>query len=256
LVSREGALRFSSQVDRPFMAIMSLVLAAVFVAGFGPSYVDSIAAPGGLPLWVHLHGVVMAAWILLFVVQGVLIRSGARALHQRLGLLSIALVAVLVPLGSATNVLCIARGATPPFFTPAELFASDQLDLLLFTALYAWALVLRRTPAWHKRLLVCAVVLLTYPAIARMSVVRHFGLDLIVPISVALVLVLAMIGPLHDLARYRRVHPAFAWGAAIIFLAQPAHELLAASAPVQALVAGLVPPHAMDRPPGDSGDRH
>ncbi len=242
MTTRESALRFSGERDRPFMAVMSVVLAAVFVAGFGPSYARNVTSPEGLPLWVHLHGLVMAAWVLLFVVQGVLIRSGARALHQRLGLLSIALVAIMVPLGSATNVLCIARGAIPPFFTPAELFATDQLDLLVFAALYAWALILRRSPAWHKRLLASALVLLTYPAIARMGVVRQFGMDLIVPISVALVLVLALLGPLHDLVRYRRVHPAFAWGAAIVFLAQPAHGLLAASAPVQALVAGLVPP--------------
>lgn len=224
------------------MAAMSLGLAAVFLAGFGPSYVRNLGTQEGLPWWVHLHGLVMAGWVLLFVVQGALIRRGARALHQRLGLLSIGLVAAMVPLGSATNVLCIMRGAIPPFFTPAQLFAVDQLDLLIFAALYAWALILRRSPAWHKRLLVSALVLLTYPAIARMGVVRHFGVDLIVPISIALMLVLALLGPLHDLLRYRRMHPAFLWGAGIVFLAQPAHELLAASAPVQTFVAGLVPP--------------
>ena len=238
----EAERRFGSRIDRPFFAAMAVVLAAVFAAGFGPAYANHLTAIPALPIWVHLHGAVMAVWVLLFVVQVALVRCGAQRLHRRLGLLSIALVAIMVPLAVATNLLAIRRGATPPFFTPAELFAADQLDILLFTALYGWALVLRRVPAWHKRLLLCAMVLLTFPAFGRLDWVGQFGLHRIVPISVSLVLALALVGPLYDLARYRRIHPAYRWGVAAIFLAQPGHALLAASAPVQALVASLRPP--------------
>jgi hypothetical protein len=41
-----------------FFATMSLVVALVIVAGFGPTYAASLAPPG-LPAWVHLHGAVM-----------------------------------------------------------------------------------------------------------------------------------------------------------------------------------------------------
>jgi len=233
------ARRFSGEIDRPFFAGIIVLLAAVFAAGFGPSYAHDIGKLGTWPIWVHLHGAVMVSWVVLLVVQGALVRSGARALHRRLGLLSIGLVVIMVPLGMVTNALAIRRGAVPPFFTPAELFAVDQLDVLLFAALYAWALVLRGRPDWHKRLLISATILLTYPAIARIGLIRAFGPDWVVPLSVGLMLALALLGPLHDLVRYRRVHPAFAWGAAIVFLAQPAHSLLAASAPVQALAGAL-----------------
>ena len=234
------ARRFGSEIDRPFFTGMSFLLAAVFAVGFGRSYVHDFGKLDTWPIWVHLHGAVMISWVVLLLVQGALVRSGARAVHQRLGLLSIGLVVIMVPLGMATNVLAIRRGAVPPFFTPAELFAVDQLDVALFAALFAWALALRRTPAWHKRLLISATVLLTYPAIARISLIRAFGPDWVVPLSVGLMLVLALLGPLHDLVRYRRVHPAFAWGAGIVFLAQPAHTLLAASAPVQAIVGEIL----------------
>lgn len=237
-------LRFNSESDRPFFTVMAFGLAGLFAAGFGPSYLRNVTGAHGLPLWVHLHGAVMAAWVVLFALQGTLIRQGARRLHQRLGLASIALVAIMVPLGIATNALSIRRGAVPPFFMPAELFAVDQLDIWLFAGLYGWALLLRRRPAWHKRLLLCAVVLLTYPAIARLGLVRQFGVSLIVPISVGIMLALALLGPIHDVIRYRRVHPAFVWGVAIVVLAQPAHALLAASAPVQAIVARLQAPPA------------
>lgn len=234
--------RFASDIDRPFFTVMTVGLAAVFAAGFGPTYARGVLSAEGLPWWVHLHGAVMAGWVVLLVVQSALIRSGQRALHQRLGLMSIALIAIMVPLGSATNMMSIRRGAVPPFFTPAELFAVDQLDLLLFAGMFGWALAMRRNPAWHKRLLLSATTLLTYPAVARLGIVRHFGVDMVVPISVSLVLAVALLGPLHDLARYRRVHPGFVWGAAIVFLAQPAHALLAASPPVKAIVAAIIAP--------------
>lgn len=237
----ETGQAFSGRIDRPFFTVMALVLAATVVAGFGPGYWRSIGSAEGLPIWVHLHGMAMGLWVALFVTQVVLIRRGAYRLHRTLGLASIGLVAIIVPLGSLTNVLAIRRGATPPFFTNAELFAVDQLDLVLFAGLYGWALIMRKAPAWHKRLLLSGLVLLSYPAIARIGVIRSFGIEAIVPISITLVLVLAMAGPVHDLIRYRRVHPAFVWGTGIVFLAQPAHSLLAASAPVRALVAEIAP---------------
>lgn len=230
--------------DGPFFLVMAIALTAIFIAGFVPIYLAIVFSPRTLPVWVHLHGAVMATWVLLFAVQVALIRGGGIALHRRLGLLSLALMVVLVPLGSATNILSIRRGAIPPFFTAADLFAVDQLDLVVFVSLYAWAMVQRRSPAWHKRLMLCAMIMLTYPAIARFALRQlHVAVPLIVPVSVSFVLLLAVIGPIHDLVRYRRVHPAFAWGAAIIFLAQPGHALVAASPLVQSLVHTLSASH-------------
>lgn len=211
-----------------FFATMSLVVAGVIAAGFGPSYARS-SAGSGLPWWVHLHGAVMTAWIALFAVQAALVRRRALPIHRALGIASVALVAAMVPLGIATNLLAIQRGATPPFFTPAEMFAADTIDLLLFAGLFAWALVLRHRREWHKRLLLCATVLLAWPAIGRLPPVRWGGIELVIPISSALLIVLALVGPLHDLLTRRRVHPAYLWGVGLIVLAQPLHALVARS---------------------------
>ena len=45
-----------------FFATLSLVIALIIAAGFGPSYAASLAPPG-LPIWVHLHGAVMVGLI-------------------------------------------------------------------------------------------------------------------------------------------------------------------------------------------------
>jgi hypothetical protein len=185
--------------------------------------------------WVHLHGLVMLVWIALYAVQAALIRWRRFRLHRTLGFLSIGLVVAMVPLGFATDLLAIRRGATPPFFTPAEMLAADSIDLLLFAGLFAAAVALRRRGDWHKRLLLTATVLLTWPALGRLVAFQGVSFDQVVPVSTALLVVLVMTGPAHDWITQRRVHAAYVWAVALVLAAQPAHWLLANSAPVQGL---------------------
>jgi len=223
-----------------FFAAMSLLIAAIVAAGFGPTYRAELAPPG-LPFWVHLHGAVMTAWILLFAVQAALVRRRNLALHRTLGLASIGLVVVMVPLSIATNLLAIQRGATPPFFTPQGMFAADMCDLLLFVALYSWALVWRHRRDWHKRLLLAAAVLLTWPAIARLRPLGHFGLDMLIPLSILVVIGLAATGLVHDLRTQRRVHPATLWGLGAAILVWPLYILLAQTALARAITQAVLP---------------
>jgi hypothetical protein len=239
LVAADIDRQFGPGTDRRFFTVMAGVVAVVVAAGFGPSYASSLAPPG-LPFWVHLHGAVMTAWIVLFGVQAWLARRRSLTLHRRLGWLSIGLVAAMVPLGLATNALAIHRGATPPFFTPAQMMAADVLDLTLFAGLFTAAVLLRRQAAWHKRLLLCATVLLTWPALGRLIPLRALGLSMIIPASVVLLIALALVGPLFDLTTRRRVHPAYFWGVGLIIAVQVLHNLVAALPPVQALADRLL----------------
>lgn len=239
MASVDRAQGFGPGTDRRFFLVMSLVVALVILSGFGPSYASSLPPPG-LPIWVHLHGAVMTAWILIFALQSWLIGHRALALHRRLGGLSVGLVAVMVPLGFVTNAMAIHRGATPPFFTPAMMMAADGIDLCLFTGLFTAAILLRHHGAWHKRLMLCVTILLTWPAIARLPPLGELGLPMIIPASTALLILLALIGPAFDLATRRRVHPAYLWGVGLIIAAQPLHGWLAASPLIQALANQLL----------------
>jgi uncharacterized membrane protein YozB (DUF420 family) len=230
--------RLGTGADRSFFMIMSVVIALIIVSGFGPRYASKLSPPG-LPIWVHLHGAVMTAWIALFVAQCWLVGRRAYSLHKRLGWLSIGLVVIMAPLGVITNAMAIQRGAVAPFFTPATLLALDDLDLSLFLGLYAGAIVLRRNGDWHKRLMLCATVLLTFPAIGRSIPIHNLGLSMIIPASTAVLIGLALIGPVFDLATRRRVHPAYFWGVGLIIAAQPLHGWIAASPLVQSLAHRL-----------------
>lgn len=219
-----------------FYAGMSLLVIAVILAGFGPSYAHSRSE---LPFWVHLHGLVMASWITLFAIQAALVRSRAWRLHRRLGFASVGLVVAMLPLGIATDLLAIRRGATPPFFTPVEMLAADTTDLLLFAGLFAAAVALRRRGDWHKRLLLTATVLLTWPALGRLAAFQGVGFDAVVPVSTAMLLLLALAGPAHDWLTQRRIHPAYLWAVGTLVMAQPVHWLVASLGPVQALSDGM-----------------
>jgi hypothetical protein len=74
-----------------------LALPLIFVAGFWipylseiPRFDPSITAP------VHLHALLLFAWVVLLVVQPLAIRSGAFPLHRILGRISYALMPLIV----------------------------------------------------------------------------------------------------------------------------------------------------------------
>ena len=229
---------FGPGSDRRFFFVMAVVVALVVAAGFGPSYAASLPPPG-LPFWVHLHGAAMTGWIVLFGVQAWLIGQRQVRLHKTLGWTSIGLVLAIIPLGVATNLLAIKRGAVPPFFRPVDMMAADLLDVTLFAGLFTAAVLLRRQPAWHKRLMLCGAVLLTWPAVARLIPLRALGIPHIIPASIAIVVALALIGPLYDLATRRRVHPAYFWGVGAIIASHPLHALIASQPAVAAWANGL-----------------
>jgi hypothetical protein len=88
------------------------VFAMLFsIAAFGPSMVHTSGRLGPLTGLVAAHGVVFFAWLLIFLSQSVLVRTGRLAFHRRLGALSAILAAAVVLLGCQATV-AMARGCT------------------------------------------------------------------------------------------------------------------------------------------------
>ena len=94
------------------------IWAAVFVpiivlAGFARSYyLKGLFGTPALPgLLVHMHGIVMTSWVVLFVTQVWLVASRRIKVHQRLGVLGAILAAVVVVVGIATGIAGAKRGA-------------------------------------------------------------------------------------------------------------------------------------------------
>ena len=213
--------------DRPlFVGSVILVLVIVF-AGFAQTfYLKSWFGTPPLSNLLFLHGVVMSAWLGLFVVQTALVEVGRTDLHRRLGVAGAALAVLVVAIGVASALDAGRRGFSPaPEVTPQMFLAIPLVDMLLFALLVGLALAKRRNSGTHKRLMLLATVNMLTPAVARLPIdaLRQAGLPAFFSITIACVILIVVI----DTVRHRRLHPAFGWGAALLIAAVPARIALA-----------------------------
>lgn len=197
-------------------------VAAVLVvfAGFARTFYLKIAfGTPELPLLVHLHGLVMTSWFVLFVTQARLVAAGRTDLHRRLGVIG-ALLAVAVVVVGVTVAINGARLGHAPAGPPPLVFLIVPLtDMLVFSVLVSSALWFRRRSDIHKRLMLLACVGILTAAIARIP--RAFGADgnIIIFFSLTILGVLACVA--YDTIRNRRLHPALACGALLIIVSWP-----------------------------------
>jgi hypothetical protein len=212
--------------DRTLYLLAAIFVPLIVLAGFARTYyLKGLFSTPALPsLLVQLHGIVMTAWVLLFVAQVWLVASRRTRVHQRLGVFGAFLAGVVVIVGVATGIAAARRGSSAG---PAALhFLVIPLgDMLVFAILIGLALYYRRRLAMHKRLMLLAAINLLTPAIARIPLhfietggpLAFFGLtDLCLTAVVA-----------FDTVKHRRLHPVFLWGTLFVIAVQPLRILLA-----------------------------
>jgi len=155
------------QQNQAFYTRMATGLALFTFIAFAQFSLRGMVDVRSAPWWVHLHALVFGGWMLLFAVQNALAGSGNLALHRRLGWIGCALAAVMVPLGMVTGAQAIALGRMPPFYSPTYFLALTNIGMLVFGALFAWAVAMRRDTEWHRRLMLAVAILLIEPALGR-----------------------------------------------------------------------------------------
>jgi hypothetical protein len=225
--------------DRRLYILAAIITPLIVLAGFARTYYlkpffGTPDLPGRI---VHLHGIVMTAWVLLFIVQISLVATRRTRVHQRLGIAGGVLAALVVVVGVLTALFAAARGATPG--PPPLAFLVVPLgDMLVFSVLIGLALYFRRKLQVHKRLMLLAAINLLTPAIARIPLsfiinggpLAFFGLtDLVLVAFVA-----------YDTIKHRRLHPVFLWGSIFIIAMQPLRLLLAGTGVWMNFAAALV----------------
>ncbi|MDB5724352.1 MAG: hypothetical protein JWQ16_1106 [Novosphingobium sp.] len=197
----------SATREKPFFLRMIVGISVIIVIGFAQFAARGYANYATAPLWVHLHGFVMVSWLGLMIVQSSLIQRGSLMMHRQLGVLGVLLAAGVVVLGSFTALRAIALHRVPPFFTDAYFLALSELGLTAFAGLIIAAVVNRRRPEWHRRLMLGAAILLTEPAFGRllpMPLLDGWGEWLIMLIQLGALALVAR----HDRRRFIAVHPA------------------------------------------------
>jgi hypothetical protein len=192
---------------------------AIAFAGFAPTYyLKGVFAGAELDAIKHLHGAVMTAWLVLFLVQVRLVASGRTDVHRLLGVVGLLVAIAVVWVGVAASIASGRAGFAPPGIPPLAFIAIPVGDMVAFAGLVGAALWMRRRSAWHKRLMLVVTLSMLTPAIARLMIM--LGVAPIPPLFFGLADLLILACAAYDWRRNGRFHPAFSAGLAFLVLTQ------------------------------------
>ncbi len=197
--------------QRPLYSALGVLMILIAAAGFVPESIWMVRVHA-VPRYaiVHVHAVVFAGWLLLFLLQAVLAATGHILWHRRMGniLLAYALLmfaaGVLVTLNrffyeEQAGALAVARKTN----------LSPVLDMLVFPPFFCVAWLYRHKPEIHKRLMVVTATIVLYAAVVRIIPVRASHSIVVTMVVWSLPI---LVGMVHDLLTKRAVHQAYVVG--------------------------------------------
>ncbi|WP_440112906.1 hypothetical protein [Tsuneonella sp. SYSU-LHT278] len=232
-------------IDRWIYVFMASLLIAVVLTGFIPDSLQKIAAVEQaqrppFPVAMHVHAVLMGAWMLLLLTQTTLMATGRRTMHMQLGIAATVLAPALVVAGVVlvpTNLqLWAAFGEDGPpavqqgvqeflhFMTNIALLQL-RIAVCFLLMVYIGLRARKRDSGLHKRMMILATIAPTPAAFDRMPFMPHTLPHS--PLTVDLWPLMA-IAPmfLWDLYRLRTIHRAYWIYAAIMVPTAVAINLL------------------------------
>lgn len=211
----------------PFFLYMGLAFLGIAIAGFSTTFFIPLARGAFVaPPVIHVHGALLFGWLLFLIGQAWLVRSRNVRLHRRLGWVGAALCGAIVVSGMQVGLFAARRdlAATGQDWVFGNL-VNIHIEMLLFGALVAAAIAMRRHPDSHKRLLLLATISVVAPAWFRFRHFMPFVPHPIVAFSAVADAVL-LVAIARDWLVIRRVHPVYLYvGAAMLTV--HAIELLA-----------------------------
>ena len=162
--------------DRTFAGWIAGLILAVLLVGFSRSF---FLRPffAGPPSWAakeaifYAHGAVFAAWFALLAVQVVLIRVRNVRLHRWLGYAGAGLAPLLIVAGTLAALRASNRpgGFIDVPIPPDQFLTVPLVSMLLFGVLVTLAVLWRRYPARHKRMMFLASISLLGAPVARIT---------------------------------------------------------------------------------------
>lgn len=160
--------------EHRFYILAAVLFPLIVLLGFARTYYlrGFFDVPPLPRLLVHAHGLVMTAWVLLFVSQVWFISSKRIRAHQNLGILGIALGLLVIVVGFFTSVAAAKFGSAsaPPEIPPLSFMVVPMFDLAMFAIFFAAAIYYRKKAANHKRLMLLTAINFLPPAVARIPV--------------------------------------------------------------------------------------
>ena len=208
----------AAKVRSRFYVSMAVLLLAMIVVGFWPSYFGPLLSGTTNAPWIlHLHGAIYMGWMFALVAQTVLAAQGKIREHRALGNVGIALGTIVFVMGLIVSFVAPVmtyNAGTRTLEEAAGFLLIPLGDMALFGPLFFAAVAYKAKPELHKRLMILATIAIAFAAIFRMQAI---GLPL--SYGLALWFVLPVIGMAFDYKKHGRIHPVYYVGTAGMIVA-------------------------------------
>jgi FtsH-binding integral membrane protein len=203
-------------VDRYFYFSMSLLAAAIVVWGFSHSINQNLFHPViPRPFLLWIHGAAFSGWVAFYIFQSVLVRTRNVNVHRLLGWFGAALAASMVGLGFTTAVVMGRFDKHILRIADADTFLGVPFgDMAMFGILVTLAIMWRKKPELHRRLLFLASCALLDAPFGRIDFIFNSS---IFYVFVDLVMLL---GVARDLVVDGRVHKVYRVALPVMFCLQ------------------------------------
>jgi hypothetical protein len=203
------------RTQRAFFSGLSLLMVAAVFVGFSRSYyLKSVYGTPALPGLFHVHGLLFTSWMVMLVVQTALIASRRTAVHRRLGVAGGVLALAMTAAAMAMTLDLARRSAAAPTVDALAFTIVPFFTVIVFPVLVGAALLYRRQPEVHKRLMLIASLELVTAGVARIPGAGSMPLFFVLT-DVGLAAILA-----YDVITRRRPHAATVWGGLFLIATQ------------------------------------
>jgi hypothetical protein len=201
-------------LNRYFYFAMSLLIAAIVVWGFSHTIDQNLIHATPTRPWIlYLHGTVFSGWVVFFIVQASLVRMHKVRVHRTLGWFGVAWGVAIVVLGVSTAI-SMTRFKTFTLHQPDawQFLIVPLWDITCFTVAFTLAILWRKKPEFHRRLMLVATCALTAAAFGRFPALLntfYAGVDFLI-----------FLGVVRDLVVTRRVHPVYLYALPALIVGQ------------------------------------
>jgi hypothetical protein len=210
-------VRRSSSLTRYFYFCMSLLTVAVVFYGFSFTVEKNlIHPPTPRPTILYIHAAIFTGWLAFFVLQSLLVRTRNVRWHRKVGWVGFALGISVLVVGVATAIVMARFKLGGSQNRDAELFRMIPLfDMLCFATAFGLAILWRKRPDYHRRLILIATCALTAAGFGRFP-------DYLIPRGFFYLGVdsLILLGVTHDWFVEGRIHRVYRYALPLLVIGQ------------------------------------